>query len=768
MLVWIENAPTLETNSEKDIVQFVDQYLTCNSENEKTANLVSLQSHKHSRTCRKKGKPICRFGFPLPPLPRTLLLYPLEEEVDKYKKKNTDLKKAINEFKDNIDMTFEGFLASIAKMDFDEYIRCIRSSMKAPKVFLKRKTNEMRVNLFNESILLAWKANLVIQIVLEPYGCASYIVGYISKSQRGMSAQLDAAAKEARKGNLDLKKQVRHNGNVFSNCVEVSAQEAVYLDLQMPLTKCTRDIVFINTSVPEERIFLLRPKAVIDELPAESTDVESDNVIQRYSKRPRQLSKFCLADYVSKVDIIYAKGNKVPEKHRYRNDDESCDSSSSDEYEDSIDDGNSQSSDLLYQAKNGTKYKKRKVPRVIRYVKYNKKKDPENYFREQLMLFAPWRNEQKDLLGSFDTFEVHYKSVQTSLIPKRNEYEHHVEELELARQMMEDEQKEYDQTAPNAKQENKEAEEEGSKESEQFVYFNPSRVVEHRHYDIGIELQSTCSVPPVETTGILLPDDEYLTLLRSLNLRQREFFNHIVHWIKCKDEPVYAFLTGGAGVGKSVVIRALYQTLYRILNLKEGENPDDKRILLCAYMGFAAFNISGQTICSAFHRKMYQGTNHLSADELNTFRIKYRHLKIIIIDEISMVGNMTLNFINIRLQQLMGTKEVFGGLSVIAVGDLYQLKPVNDKLICLDLEKGASSLGRNLLKELFTMYELVDIMRQKDALAFAHLLNRLRLNEMTEKDKQVLQTRVFNRDTGDYPKDAVHLFARNLYVKKTQ
>ena len=66
MLVWIENTPTLVTNSEREIVQFVDHYLTCNADNEKTANLVSLQSHKHSRTCRKKGKPICRFGFPLP------------------------------------------------------------------------------------------------------------------------------------------------------------------------------------------------------------------------------------------------------------------------------------------------------------------------------------------------------------------------------------------------------------------------------------------------------------------------------------------------------------------------------------------------------------------------------------------------------------------------------------------------------------------------------------------------------------------------------
>ena len=453
MLVCIENAPTLETHSEKEIVQFVDQYLTSNTDNEKTANLVGLQSHKHSKTCRKKGKPICRFGFPLPPLPRTMLLYPLEENVDKYKKKNTELMKAMNEYKDNVDMTFEEFLENIAKMDFEDYIKCIRSSLKAPKVFLKRKTKDMRINLFNEGILCAWKANLDIQIVLEPYGCASYIVGYISKSQRGMSAQLDAAAKEARKGNLDLKKQVRHIGNVFSNCVEVSAQEAVYLDLQIPLTKCTRDIVFVNTSVPEERIFLLKPKAALDELPAESTDVESDNVIQRYSKRPKQLSKFCLADYVSKVDIIYPKGNKVPEKVNDKNDDDRCDSSSSNESEDSLDDDNSRVSDLLYKTKNGTKYKKRKVPRIIRYVKYNKKKDPENYFREQLLLFVPWRNEQKDLLGSFDTYEAHYNSVQTSLTPKRNEYEHHIEELELARQMMEDEQREYDQTAPNAEQE---------------------------------------------------------------------------------------------------------------------------------------------------------------------------------------------------------------------------------------------------------------------------------------------------------------------------
>ena len=604
MLVWIDNAPSLEKNSEEEIVQFVDRYLTCSVNDEETAHLVELKTHKHSKSCRKKGKAICRFGFPLPPLPQTRLLYPLEEEVDQFKKKYSELQRAMNENKDN-DVSFAEFLKTVAKMTFEDYIKCIRSSLNAPKVFLKRAPNEMRVNLFNVKILLAWKANLDIQIVLEPYCCASYVVGYISKSQRGMSSLLEAAAKEARKENSDIKKQVRHIGNVFSNSVEVGAQEAIYLALQIPLTKGTREVVYINTCASRERVFLLKPKSVLDELPAESTNIESDNIVQRYSKRPRQLQRFCLADYVSKVDVVYPKGNKLPETIEYRNDDSISDGNSSDENsedEEMVENGNT-ASDLIHIAKNGTKYKYQKVPKVIRYVRYNQTKDPENYYREQLMLFMPWRNEQKDLLGSFGTYRAHYNTMKESLEIKRNQYEHHTEELELARQMMEAEEAEYDGLAPNAEQENREAEEEGVKESENFVYFNPDRVVEHRHYDIGVKLQSTCSVPRVETTSFMLPDEEYLRLLRSLNLRQREFFNHIIHWIKCRDEPIHAFLSGGAGVGKSVVIRALYQSLYRMLNLREGENPDDIRVLLCAYMGTAAFNIGGNTICSAFHKK---------------------------------------------------------------------------------------------------------------------------------------------------------------------
>ena len=145
--------------------------------------------------------------------------------------------------------------------------------------------------------------------------------------------------------------------------------------------------------------------------------------------------------------------------------------------------------------------------------------------------------------------------------------------------------------------------------------------------------------------------------------------------------------------------------------------------------------------------------------------MKYRHLKVIIIDEISMVGTNTLTFLDTRLQQLTGTKTSFGGLSIIAVGDLYQLMPVCDKWIFSDLSKGASALAYNLWKDYFRLYELIDIMRQKDDTDFAQLLNRLRQNELTD-DKNELKKHSISPHMTNYLKEAPHLFTENKFVDR--
>lgn len=93
-----------------------------------------------------------------------------------------------------------------------------------------------------------------IQFVLDIYACAMYIVSYISKAQKGISQLLQRACDAARDGNSSIKQQVRHIGNKFLNSVEISAQEAVYIVLQLPMRKSSREVIFISTAPPDERV----------------------------------------------------------------------------------------------------------------------------------------------------------------------------------------------------------------------------------------------------------------------------------------------------------------------------------------------------------------------------------------------------------------------------------------------------------------------------------------------------------------------------------
>lgn len=65
-----------------------------------------------------------------------------------------------------------------------------------------------------------------------------------------------------------------------------------------------------------------------------------------------------------------------------------------------------------YKKRGGMKLVKRKRAKIIRSVRFNKEKDPENYYREQLMLYTPWRNEQTDLIKDCETYQHRYQQVE--------------------------------------------------------------------------------------------------------------------------------------------------------------------------------------------------------------------------------------------------------------------------------------------------------------------------------------------------------------------
>ena len=195
---------------------------------------------------------------------------------------------------------------------------------------------------------------------------------------------------------------------------------------------------------------------------------------------------------------------------------------------------------------------------------------------------------------------------------------------------------------------------------------------------------------------------------------------------------------------------------------QEGYNPDDVRVLLTAPTGTAAHNISGTTLHSAFLLPLGQTRSYikLSDDKRNTLRSKVGNLDLLIIDEISMVGSNLFLQLHYRLTEIKGSSNLFGGVAVIVLGDLYQLPPVKQQFVFKPVSDHIARLYGSLW-DCFTFTELKIIMRQKEDMQFAQLLNRVRVNEQTADDVQLLQS----RQTGDADvENALHVYARNCDV----
>lgn len=139
----------------------------------------------------------------------TVILYPLEDDIaasekEKHKGEFQKLHEKLNGMKDGGDISFDDLLEKLGVSE-ENYTLAIRASLVTATIFLKRNPNELRINNYNKSCLLTWRANMDIQYVLDVYACAMYIVSYISKAQRGMSELLRvASARRPKVGTLVL------------------------------------------------------------------------------------------------------------------------------------------------------------------------------------------------------------------------------------------------------------------------------------------------------------------------------------------------------------------------------------------------------------------------------------------------------------------------------------------------------------------------------------------------------------------------------------
>ena len=656
-----------------------------------------------------------------------------------------------------------------AHVTLQDYTKSLSISKCGRSVILKRKPSEQSVNYYSPAVLKAWEANMDIQYVVNAYACVMYIASYVLKAEKGMGELLKQAAREMDQGNT--RQQLNKLGSVFLTNREVSAQEAVYRVLSIPLRRCSRSVVFINTDNKESRDALLLPFSQLQKLDDDNEDVYCKNVIDRYAARPKHCEDMCLAQFAAS----YTYNRHIAEDEN----------EFAHEFDSDIpDDSDEIAHTNVIKLQNGLgQMSKRKRKAVIRWHNFNIEKEPEKHYRSRIMLFLPWRTEEK-LRGNHISYEDRYNDEIEQIKATEKMFIHHEDEINNAFEHLQAAgapQAAWENIAPGAEEAEEMAHQEGISDerpmAEEDIQHHINQIVNDRPQSHNESLNTKYAK---EARKELLSSREYNKCMWQLNTEQKTMVMYHRKW--CKEtvialkqhkpvKPYHVFLSGSGGVGKSYVVKMLHTDTVKLFQCSQQIKPEDVPILLTAATGVAAHNINGITVHSAFmlNDRKKAGTTYynLGSDTLSTLQTHLEQLMVVIIDEISMIGAQTLYKIHMRLQEIKGlhySNTRFGNVTIIAVGDLYQLPPLKDKKIYDTFGSGDDPnpvcLHQSLWKENFYFHELKHVVRQKNK-QFAQLLNRVREAKITEHDETTLKARVTTLDDPDHFTDALHVYGTN-------
>lgn len=193
------------------------------------------------------------------------------------------------------------------------------------------------------------------------------------------------------------------------------------------------------------------------------------------------------------------------------------------------------------------------------------------------------------------------------------------------------------------------------------------------------------------------------------------------------------FLTGPGGSGKSELIRRMVA--------EEG-----KTIQVCALTGCAAVLLDcpgTKTLHSWSGIGLANATNYIVVDRVvkNKYkRANWTDIDVLIVDEVSMMSKKLFDILDeIGRRARKQLDKPFGGIQVVFSGDFYQLPPVGSED---DPDSGAFCFESEAWNATFdTTVCLTRIFRQDD-LAYAKVLNNIRVGKITRKGLGLLTSRV--------------------------
>lgn len=563
-------------------------------------------------------------------------------------------------------------------------------------VELRRGKCEVFINNYNPVLLKCWGSNMDIQYVAEDSKALNYYVTcYIAKSETSATEELwhgldfgkPAASRLMTLGRQMLNKRDIGGPEACDNCEQVS------------LFRTSVQTIYVSTAMPGDRRRLLKPHSEIECLPENSTDIFCQNMPDvYYPKRPNtdEFNAMSLIDFSTQYVVskqphggALARSRQVP---------------------------------MLDGIGVVRPRRKHVVFRTNAYSCSNPS-NVEKYFHSLLMTYVPYRDESELIEG--------YGSYYDSFVAKKDGFVRLIIQHRQRKAL----QDALDWCAKLA-----------MRQDEENAALNvPENVDPLQQND------QFCELPMISAVDA----DSLGKLTNELNREQRKVFEKIVARVEQPPSdgvPLRIFVSGAGGCGKSHLIRTLR---LRLQKLAPDEDACSVVVAVSAPTGIAASNVTGVTLHGLLDLPVQHGSDpkysKATADSLKRIRAQFRGVRLLIIDEISMVSNIMLLYVNRRLREIFSSDLDFGGLNVLVLGDLLQLKPVRSGFVYEDIPATTlkyccdASWTPNVWTD-FEYSELTENMRQKGDERWIEILKHARIGSLTADDTRMLADRTLHLD----------------------
>ena len=619
---WVEDAPIIGRDSEDTILNFIGKYVSCKlpspNEDPLMFGLVKkYQLHHCNSYCLRKPKKGRGKARCKFSFPRAACLKPI----------------------------LHGVASSIASHKTGSYKKRLYE--------VERKHNERYINDYNPTLLYLWKGNVDIQFIgEESESLVEYISKYATKAPRSAISDFELDAIEVNnKSNFGKLFQL---ASKLMKDRELGAMEARNFLLSEKPVQTDTSFMFINTVYASKRKSVLKSKKDLESLPDDSKDIYYGDLIGTwYPKRPpydksngnlnlKEMSLFEFAKTYERVGNAAAAQIKDKSK-------------------------------LLRLDGNAGFMKRRSCdPKKNTLVVYGPShldpiKDSEAYYFAFLLLHKPFWHEHL-LMGKSRSYQEEFEKLVVDL-PAMAAHEKKFRMKKKFREKMEND--------ADAKAEHMCAEEENDCDPQNVD--SGSDLFETVRKQTDIETVEQLK----EAVAGLSPDQ--LAVYQSFVENVEHYYQHKTKNCSCgKFEPLRLFVSGFGGSGKSHLIRILMA--YQFIRSEVKKEPC--HFLLGAPTGIASHNIAGMTLHSMWNLPVNHGNSKRNSNEeyrklrsgqINRMRANYKHACGLIVDEVSMISNRMLMAINLRMNEVVGSKnhEAFGGIPTVMFGDLFQLEPVN-------------------------------------------------------------------------------------------